>query len=355
MAYRFNPPPTWPIADASWTPPPGWQPDPSWGPAPEGWEFWIAEDDAPAHDSDPADAVVPTDAEVPADIAPPATEGLAPKTDKPGAMSDQSDVASEQADSVEDKASASPVAEHAGSSAVSDPYSYGHELPAYDAPSVAPAFAPQSEQTDAAPGSSASTWGSASGPIVAGEPPRKGIIARFWWVGCIVLTILALILVGAGIALSVLLKGHPDATSAAPSVSATAATGRAQSFTTSDGSGTVSVVTSWKPASALTTKSGSSVKSGSNPEYLVVTVTIHVDQGSAHANPFQFDVVGSDGTPVDPASVSYSLKDSGAGDHDDLSVGQDATVTMLFDVPKEQGMTLHYDTYSHVYEWNVPE
>jgi hypothetical protein len=48
MAYRFNPPPNWPIDDPSWTPPPGWQPDPSWGPAPEGWNFWIAAEDAPS-------------------------------------------------------------------------------------------------------------------------------------------------------------------------------------------------------------------------------------------------------------------------------------------------------------------
>ena len=48
MAYRFNPPPNWPIEDADWTPPPGWQPDPSWGPAPDGWNFWVQADEAPA-------------------------------------------------------------------------------------------------------------------------------------------------------------------------------------------------------------------------------------------------------------------------------------------------------------------
>lgn len=46
MAYRFNPPPNWPIDEEGWTPPPGWQPDPAWGPAPEGWNFWVA-DEAP--------------------------------------------------------------------------------------------------------------------------------------------------------------------------------------------------------------------------------------------------------------------------------------------------------------------
>ena len=48
MAYRFNPPPNWPVNEPGWTPPPGWQPDPSWGPAPDGWNFWVSEADAPA-------------------------------------------------------------------------------------------------------------------------------------------------------------------------------------------------------------------------------------------------------------------------------------------------------------------
>ena len=69
MAYRFNPPPNWPIDDADWTPPPGWQPDPSWGPAPEGWNFWIAEDAAPAAPpaaEDDATHVASTDEQAPA-------------------------------------------------------------------------------------------------------------------------------------------------------------------------------------------------------------------------------------------------------------------------------------------------
>ena len=44
MAYRFNPPPNWPIEDPNWTPPPGWQPDPSWGPPPADWNFWVDAD-----------------------------------------------------------------------------------------------------------------------------------------------------------------------------------------------------------------------------------------------------------------------------------------------------------------------
>ena len=61
MAYRFNPPPNWPIDDANWSPPPGWQPDPSWGPAPEGWNFWIATDEvSAAQPAEPAQDDVPS-------------------------------------------------------------------------------------------------------------------------------------------------------------------------------------------------------------------------------------------------------------------------------------------------------
>lgn len=54
MAYRFNPPPNWPIEEAGWTPPPGWTPDPEWGPAPDGWNFWAEAEDSAAAGSAPA-------------------------------------------------------------------------------------------------------------------------------------------------------------------------------------------------------------------------------------------------------------------------------------------------------------
>ncbi|MEO6713449.1 MAG: hypothetical protein ABIM89_08490 [Mycobacteriales bacterium] len=41
MAFRFNPPPTWPAPPLGWAPPPGWQPDPAWGPPPPGWQLWV--------------------------------------------------------------------------------------------------------------------------------------------------------------------------------------------------------------------------------------------------------------------------------------------------------------------------
>lgn len=75
MAYRFNPPPNWPIDDPEWAPPPGWQPDPSWGPAPEGWSFWVDADNAVTNtdateqsaDDDATHVVASQDRPLPAD------------------------------------------------------------------------------------------------------------------------------------------------------------------------------------------------------------------------------------------------------------------------------------------------
>ena len=75
MAYRFNPPPNWPIDDPEWAPPPGWQPDPSWGPAPEGWSFWVDADNAATNtdateqsaDDDATHVVASQDRPLPAD------------------------------------------------------------------------------------------------------------------------------------------------------------------------------------------------------------------------------------------------------------------------------------------------
>lgn len=46
-AYRFNPPPGWPVPPLGWVPPPDWVPDPSWPPPPDGWQLWVPEQAAP--------------------------------------------------------------------------------------------------------------------------------------------------------------------------------------------------------------------------------------------------------------------------------------------------------------------
>ncbi|NJP16030.1 DUF4041 domain-containing protein [Streptomyces thermoviolaceus subsp. thermoviolaceus] len=47
-AYRFNPPPGWPVPPPGWVPPPDWRPDPSWPPMPAGWQLWVPVADSPA-------------------------------------------------------------------------------------------------------------------------------------------------------------------------------------------------------------------------------------------------------------------------------------------------------------------
>ncbi|MEV8546175.1 DUF4041 domain-containing protein [Streptomyces sp. NPDC051572] len=46
-AYRFNPPPGWPVPPPGWAPPPEWVPDPTWPTPPEGWQLWVPEGAAP--------------------------------------------------------------------------------------------------------------------------------------------------------------------------------------------------------------------------------------------------------------------------------------------------------------------
>jgi hypothetical protein len=64
VAFRFNPPPSWPKPPSGWTPPPGWMPDPSWPALPPGWQLWVAEDVPAQHPR------VPQWATAPAPVAP---------------------------------------------------------------------------------------------------------------------------------------------------------------------------------------------------------------------------------------------------------------------------------------------
>lgn len=41
MAFRFNPPPNWPVPPPGWTPQPGWMPLPEWPDPPPGWQLWV--------------------------------------------------------------------------------------------------------------------------------------------------------------------------------------------------------------------------------------------------------------------------------------------------------------------------
>src|SRR5699024_9551860 len=116
MAYRFNPPPNWPIEDSNWSPPPGWQPDPSWGPAPAGWNFWVA-DDQPSADQAP-------EAQPPAEEQVPAGDDDATRVPSAGPRDDASDLPASQSE---------PEQAPAGRYGAMNPYG---AAPSADAPGV---------------------------------------------------------------------------------------------------------------------------------------------------------------------------------------------------------------------------
>jgi hypothetical protein len=91
---------------------------------------------------------------------------------------------------------------------------------------------------------------------------------------------------------------------------------------------------------------------GSKPEhgvFLVLDVTVVCDEGTYHANPFNFKFVASDGT-VSEGAFTVGFKPS--LNATDLSAGQKVAGKIVFDVPKAalkggriqiDGMGLDYD------------
>ncbi|MBK0330033.1 hypothetical protein I8D64_01255 [Brachybacterium sp. MASK1Z-5] len=135
MAYRFNPPPNWPIDEEGWTPPPGWQPDPAWGPAPEGWNFWVA-DDAPQ---------TPTGEDAPEQSA------LDDDATRVSGTSSASDLSSERGADPEQGA----VPEQDAAPEQGDDRTAGTEPEAASSPETAVYTGPSEEETSAALASSA--------------------------------------------------------------------------------------------------------------------------------------------------------------------------------------------------------
>lgn len=505
MAYRFNPPPNWPVDEPGWTPPPGWQPDPSWGPAPDGWNFWVedaAEPSAsagqPAQDeaSAPADSPAQTDpteqadptqqTDSPEQVAAPAAEGDAALAagaddDETRMVSTQDDLpaAAPTGDAEQDETRVVDSAERdAAEDVAGDPAagatedapsapSFGSEpQAAADAPeteefpgrdldsdlkTAAPyeSAAPVDQQTPApsygsspavdsgqAPaygsadqpgyaadgyGQSPSSYPSADGygsansygtgdypqaasPAAFGSPaeqgswqaapagggpakPQKGLLARFWWVGCILLAILALILGLIGFAAVKAMGGKDDPSPSASGTTTTAPTTTdpattdpattdpattdpattpvaqptidpaavAQPVQSSQGKGTVAVEMKWQTADQLPSEYGGTISPGTNPEYLVVVAKVTTDEGELNTNPFNFAVVTPYGGAVDPATETFGLKDSGIGIGDDsVTAGNEQTIMMVFDIAKNPGLKVQYDTYDNQYSWDVP-
>ncbi|WP_114854791.1 hypothetical protein [Brachybacterium sp. YJGR34] len=489
MAYRFNPPPNWPIDDPNWSPPPGWQPDPSWGPAPEGWDFWVEAEQAPESTgaegaSAPADQPAPEDdatrmvqtgqdedathvadsgqlaagagaaAAGPADAAVPgeddathvagseessAVEGEAAPAADAGAAAGAETAeyqgpdheaglaqqapyesaaptpgygdapAQDQADAAAAGAAygaAQPGAEY-GQAVPGADYGqaapgYGQAAPDYGQASPAPGYgqaspAPGYGQPSPAPGygqgsPSMETGSGWTASTATGEAPQKSVLQRFWWVGCVILLVLALVIVAIGGIFLFTRNGDDTAggggetttseettveepTEEEPTDEATeeeateeaatptnlptidpAAEEDAKEWVSMDGAGTVAVQMEYIPASDLPNTYGGTVDEGQFGDYLAVTAKLTVTEGTMDLNPFQFSVVTPYGGEVEPALASYQL--SGSGFESDapttFEAGDEYTIMVLFDVQKAGGNTLNFTTYSDDYTWEVP-
>jgi hypothetical protein len=70
-------------------------------------------------------------------------------------------------------------------------------------------------------------------------------------------------------------------------------------------------------------------------EYVLADIVIECKSGTYHANPFNFALVGADGTKVNPAMTLFNP----ALNAIDLNGGQKASGLVAFDVPKGTGKT----------------
>ena len=285
-----------------------------------------------------------------------------------------------------------------------DQQGYGQASPAgYGQDSAAPAYGQQGQQgygqASPAPygqGSPAQGYGSPSAAdgaawtasTGAGEPPKKGIVARFWWVGCIALFLVVALIVAIIAVIAISGSGDEQAgggsttsaeatTSEAPSEDATTdeseepadetvtpsvlptlgAKPEAQDVVSSDGTGKITVTQEWIAADKLPSSYGGTVEPGENgDQYLVVTAQVEVTDGTLTLAPSNFSLTTPYGGDISPASATYGLKDAGldSGAPDEFAKGDTYTIRLLFDAKKAGGIKLVYDTFSDQYTWDVP-
>ncbi|MDO5644886.1 MAG: hypothetical protein Q4G21_04235 [Dermabacter sp.] len=339
MAYRFNPPPNWPIQEPGWTPPEGWQPDPAWGPAPHDWNFWLDDDGSAAADAPGIEGPGG------ADIAAAGSAGsLAPSAGLPAAAP--------AAPSSYDYGSSEP--RPAGGAAATQEYS--GSAPEYSAPSAPASY-------------------SASGPGNGQEPP-KGCVARFWWLGCIILAVLALIVGGIGLVTVMLLnngsstESDPTPSAGTPTASPTAdpsgssaptAAAPADGSATRDiynyrGKGKVTITTEWISNDNLPASSyDGTIEPATSGQYLAVTATVEATEGEVFFNPYEIEVKTPYGGLLDLSSNSYSQADGGLGGTVDyLQPGTTATMRVLYDVPVNGGLVVQWDGDDSGQTWEVP-
>ncbi|GAA1490598.1 hypothetical protein [Brachybacterium sacelli] len=278
---------------------------------------------------------------------------------------------------------------------------YGQPSPApgYGQPSPAPGYgqgspAPgygQGSASDypASPGfgQSPETGSGWTATTAAGEAPKKGVFARFWWVGCIVLFLIVALIV-AVIGGILLFRGgdetaggggqtttqeqtatedesateeeatieaeSPNPTTDLPTIDSSATE---KEVIGENGAGTLAVHTQWLPAEKLPSSYGGTVEKAQNGEYLVVTAQMTVTEGTMEFPSYYFSVVTPYGGSVDSSSETFGLADSGM-DYDtnyQFEKGETYTFKVLYDFERSAGNTLQYDNYVDVYSWEIPE
>lgn len=446
MAYRFNPPPNWPVDRDNWQPPPGWQPDPSWGPAPEGWNYWVDDstprpvqdtgaaraDRAPSPEQPAPEDAQPADADRPEPLAPdlaqPTSGGEVPVTtpgqsapygagdeiaDRPAPYGGSTAAGEADRDAADrepagdlDRDAAGDVDRDAAgatgaATAAADPYGPGpaSQAPVYGqgsaeqvpygtagtSPSDAYGYGPEAgygQQTGYEPqagygqqpdypaqggaypqdprsaGAPGAGYGPGAGAATGGEPQKKGIFARFWWLfGCVGLLVLAAI-----VALILIINAIANAgddpgpttmptdpiTSQAPAtadstagVTTAAGAGDAVPVASRNGAGSVAITGEW--VGTLDTAYGAE-DLASHGEYLLLTVTLTADEGTVHSNPYAFPINYPDGREVTYLPRSFSIVgNEGLAEMDEVRAGETAVFQLAYDTPRGQGGELFYE------------
>ncbi|MGP9601962.1 hypothetical protein ACT3SY_03955 [Brachybacterium sp. AOP42-E1-35] len=235
-----------------------------------------------------------------------------------------------------------------------------------------------------------SGWTASTG---AGEPPKKGIIQRFWWIGCLIAIVLVLALIAIG---GIFLFSRSGGTEAGGGGSTTtqeedpttdeptdeetteeepteeettedeipiptdlntidpAAEAEAINIVGPDGTGTMAVHMVYTPGAELERSYGGAVEDAQQGDYVVLTAKMTVTEGELSMNPFRFDIQTPYGGAVEPATASFGLKGSGTDGPNEHQAGEEYTLTLLFDVKRAGGNKLVFDSRADQYSWDVP-
>lgn len=237
-----------------------------------------------------------------------------------------------------------------------------------------------------------SGWTASTG---AGEPPKKGIIRRFWWVGCLIAIVLVLALIAIGGIFLVSRSGGTEAGGGDPTTTQEAdptteesteeptdeetteeepteeetteeeipiptdlatidPSAEAIDIVGPDGTGTLAVHMVYVPGSELERSYGGVVEDAQQGDYLVLTAKLTVTEGELSMNPFRFEVQTPYGGAVEPATASFGLKSSGTDGPTDHQAGEEYTLKLLFDVKRAGGNKMVFDSLSDEYSWDVP-